>query len=143
MIAVCSAYYDCALGAITPITKACAGSEEFNIETKKCEAAATAGCSIPAPTTPKNCPKFDTPKCSCSCTSSTPVVTTTTDVHEPPKTKCTPLGRAVDLTSCRHFLVCDDTGMIETRRRCSATLGFDEEKKTCLADVDCGDRPFV
>jgi hypothetical protein len=141
---VCQAYYDCAYGFNNVgVTRVCSDTDEFNAVTKKCEPKETAGCSTPPPTTPKNFPKFDNPKCTCTCSAASPIVTNTIDVPEPPKTKCIPSGNAVDVTSCRHFLVCDDTGMTETRRRCATTLTFDEEKKTCLQDADCGNRPFV
>ncbi|CAB3379674.1 Hypothetical predicted protein [Cloeon dipterum] len=125
----CASYYVCVSSGSSyqTVIATCAQGLEFSEATKKCEAAAVAGCSVPTPPPPPTPPKPST---------SAPVIPVT------PARDCPMTGERFADASCRHFLRCDINNKV-VRYQCPWRLKYDETKKLCLRKVNCGTRSLI
>ncbi|KAF4518970.1 hypothetical protein B566_EDAN007757 [Ephemera danica] len=56
---------------------------------------------------------------------------------------CEPNTKTEDPSSCRHYLICAQTGLSWTRVQCHNNTRYNDRLKNCVFYVNCGKRPIL
>ncbi|XP_059490186.1 mucin-2-like [Neocloeon triangulifer] len=158
----CSIFYSCVSDGGTNFQQAivtCTSGFEYSEVLMKCEPIATANCSVPlpAPTLPPATTAKQTTSTTLAPTTAKPTVASTTTpkstaASTTPATTittsapCNNIGaRSADPKNCRKFMRCsiqnDKIQMVSMQ--CPWRLKYDENKKICRRNVECGTRSIL